>query len=158
MEIDDTGVDRQRGRVVRSPEQHPATAGETLLAAPHSQGQRLCLMLLAPGDVFPQIPGFAPVEFHEQGPIDPPGCGMAPVLVIRRRGKLRVVTSILPSDFNRIGARAAQLRPEQSIVGEKKAPHVLNKARCIKCGACYDVCRFQAIVIRSGEVQPAEVN
>jgi MinD superfamily P-loop ATPase len=26
--------------------------------------------------------------------------------------------------------------------------------QCIKCGACYDVCRFQAIVIRSGEAQP----
>jgi MinD superfamily P-loop ATPase len=26
--------------------------------------------------------------------------------------------------------------------------------QCIKCGACYDVCRFQAIVIRTGEAQP----
>jgi MinD superfamily P-loop ATPase len=25
--------------------------------------------------------------------------------------------------------------------------------QCIKCGACYDVCRFQAIVVRSGEAQ-----
>jgi NADH-quinone oxidoreductase subunit F len=44
--------------------------------------------------------------------------------------------------------------PQLSIEGEKNAPHVLNKAHCIKCGACYDVCRFQAIVIRSGEAQP----
>jgi NADH:ubiquinone oxidoreductase subunit F (NADH-binding)/(2Fe-2S) ferredoxin/NAD-dependent dihydropyrimidine dehydrogenase PreA subunit len=43
--------------------------------------------------------------------------------------------------------------PELGIEGERKAPHVLNKARCIKCGACYDVCRFDAIVIRSGEAQ-----
>jgi NADH:ubiquinone oxidoreductase subunit F (NADH-binding)/(2Fe-2S) ferredoxin/NAD-dependent dihydropyrimidine dehydrogenase PreA subunit len=47
--------------------------------------------------------------------------------------------------------------PQQSIAGEKKAPHVVNKMQCIKCGACYDVCRFQAIVIRSGEVQPVPV-
>jgi NADH:ubiquinone oxidoreductase subunit F (NADH-binding)/(2Fe-2S) ferredoxin/NAD-dependent dihydropyrimidine dehydrogenase PreA subunit len=45
--------------------------------------------------------------------------------------------------------------PQLCIEGEKKAPHVVNKMHCIKCGACYDVCRFQAIVIRSGEVQPA---
>jgi NADH:ubiquinone oxidoreductase subunit F (NADH-binding)/(2Fe-2S) ferredoxin/NAD-dependent dihydropyrimidine dehydrogenase PreA subunit len=50
--------------------------------------------------------------------------------------------------------------PQQCIAGEKKAAHVLNVQHCIKCGACYDTCRFQAIVIRSGEVQPlaAEVN
>jgi NADH:ubiquinone oxidoreductase subunit F (NADH-binding)/Pyruvate/2-oxoacid:ferredoxin oxidoreductase delta subunit len=47
--------------------------------------------------------------------------------------------------------------PEQSIEGEKKAPHIINKMQCIKCGACYDVCRFQAIVIRSGEAQPVPV-
>ena len=45
--------------------------------------------------------------------------------------------------------------PELCIEGESKAPHVLNKTHCIKCGACYDICRFDAIVIRSGEVQPA---
>ncbi len=44
--------------------------------------------------------------------------------------------------------------PQQIITGEKKAPHVISKMQCIKCGACYDVCRFQAIVIRSGEAQP----
>jgi NADH-quinone oxidoreductase subunit F len=44
--------------------------------------------------------------------------------------------------------------PEMSIQGEKKAPHVINLMNCIKCGGCYDVCRFDAIVIRSGEAQP----
>jgi NAD-dependent dihydropyrimidine dehydrogenase PreA subunit len=45
--------------------------------------------------------------------------------------------------------------PQQAIEGERKAPHVLIRSQCIKCGACYDVCRFAAIVIRSGEAQPA---
>jgi NADH:ubiquinone oxidoreductase subunit F (NADH-binding)/(2Fe-2S) ferredoxin/NAD-dependent dihydropyrimidine dehydrogenase PreA subunit len=45
--------------------------------------------------------------------------------------------------------------PQLCIAGEKKAPHVIDKMQCIKCGACYDVCRFQAIVVRSGEAQPA---
>jgi NADH:ubiquinone oxidoreductase subunit F (NADH-binding)/(2Fe-2S) ferredoxin/Pyruvate/2-oxoacid:ferredoxin oxidoreductase delta subunit len=50
--------------------------------------------------------------------------------------------------------------PQQCIAGEKKAAHIINTQHCIKCGACYDTCRFQAIVIRSGEAQPlaAEVN
>jgi NADH-quinone oxidoreductase subunit F len=45
--------------------------------------------------------------------------------------------------------------PQQAIEGERKAPHILIRSQCIKCGACYDVCRFEAIVIRSGEAQPA---
>jgi len=45
--------------------------------------------------------------------------------------------------------------PQQAIEGERKAPHVLIRSHCIKCGACYDVCRFDAVLIRSGEEQPA---
>ncbi len=52
-------------------------------------------------------------------------------------------------------AACMRICPQQAIEGEKKAPHVLIRPRCIKCGACYEVCRFDAIVIRSGEVQPA---
>jgi len=33
-----------------------------------------------------------------------------------------------------------------AITGEKREPHVINKGLCIKCGACFDVCKFDAVV------------
>jgi NADH:ubiquinone oxidoreductase subunit F (NADH-binding)/(2Fe-2S) ferredoxin/Pyruvate/2-oxoacid:ferredoxin oxidoreductase delta subunit len=36
--------------------------------------------------------------------------------------------------------------PTGAITGEKREPHVLNQGLCIKCGACYDVCKFEAVV------------
>ncbi|MGC9335523.1 MAG: NADH-ubiquinone oxidoreductase-F iron-sulfur binding region domain-containing protein [Anaerolineae bacterium] len=45
---------------------------------------------------------------------------------------------------------------QQAIAGEVKAAHTIDKAQCIKCGACYDVCRFDAIVIRSVGLRPTE--
>ncbi|MGB5156009.1 MAG: NADH-ubiquinone oxidoreductase-F iron-sulfur binding region domain-containing protein [Desulfobacterales bacterium] len=38
--------------------------------------------------------------------------------------------------------------PQEAITGEKKQPHKLDQAKCIKCGICYDTCKFDAIVIR----------
>ncbi|MFZ5817278.1 MAG: NADH-quinone oxidoreductase subunit NuoF [Bacillota bacterium] len=35
--------------------------------------------------------------------------------------------------------------PVGAITGEKRKPHVIDQALCIKCGACFDVCRFQAV-------------
>jgi NADH:ubiquinone oxidoreductase subunit F (NADH-binding)/NAD-dependent dihydropyrimidine dehydrogenase PreA subunit len=46
--------------------------------------------------------------------------------------------------------------PQQVISGEKKAPHVIDCRGCIKCGACHDVCRFNAVLVLPGELQPAE--
>ena len=31
------------------------------------------------------------------------------------------------------------------IAGEKKQPHTLDRAKCVKCGVCYDVCMFNAV-------------
>jgi len=36
--------------------------------------------------------------------------------------------------------------PVNAITGEPKKPHVIDQQRCIKCGACMDSCRKQAIV------------
>lgn len=35
--------------------------------------------------------------------------------------------------------------PQKAITGKKKQPHKINPEKCIKCGLCYDVCKFNAI-------------
>ncbi len=37
--------------------------------------------------------------------------------------------------------------PEDAITGEKKKLHVLDQDKCIKCGICYDICKFDGIAI-----------
>jgi NADP-reducing hydrogenase subunit HndC len=46
--------------------------------------------------------------------------------------------------------------PAQSIAGEKGVVHVIDQAKCTKCGNCYDVCppRFNAVKKISGEPVP----
>ncbi len=38
--------------------------------------------------------------------------------------------------------------PQDAITGDKKEPHVLDQEKCIKCGICYEACKFGALVIR----------
>jgi NADH-quinone oxidoreductase subunit F/NADP-reducing hydrogenase subunit HndC len=35
--------------------------------------------------------------------------------------------------------------PVAAITGSPKARHVIDQAKCIKCGACYEVCKFNAV-------------
>jgi NADH:ubiquinone oxidoreductase subunit F (NADH-binding)/(2Fe-2S) ferredoxin/NAD-dependent dihydropyrimidine dehydrogenase PreA subunit len=35
--------------------------------------------------------------------------------------------------------------PVPCIDGKRKEPHVIDQARCIKCGRCFEVCRFDAV-------------
>ena len=37
--------------------------------------------------------------------------------------------------------------PQDAITGELKKVHVLDQSKCIKCGACYEACNFDAIKI-----------
>ena len=39
----------------------------------------------------------------------------------------------------------ARVCPTAAALGEKKKPHRIEQDKCIKCGACFDVCRFKAI-------------
>ncbi len=46
------------------------------------------------------------------------------------------------------GCRLCALKcPQEAITGEKKKPHQLAQEKCIKCGICYEACKFGAIVI-----------
>ena len=38
--------------------------------------------------------------------------------------------------------------PQEAITGDKKKTHQLDQTKCIKCGICYEACKFGAIVIR----------
>jgi NADH-quinone oxidoreductase subunit F len=44
--------------------------------------------------------------------------------------------------------RCLRACPTGAISGEKRQPHTLNQGMCIKCGACYDVCKFGAVIKR----------
>jgi len=47
------------------------------------------------------------------------------------------------------GCRLCALKcPQDAITGEKKEPHKLVQDKCIKCGICYDACKFNAVVVR----------
>jgi NADH:ubiquinone oxidoreductase subunit F (NADH-binding)/(2Fe-2S) ferredoxin len=35
--------------------------------------------------------------------------------------------------------------PVTCIAGERRQPHVIDQARCIQCGVCFEVCRFEAV-------------
>ena len=35
--------------------------------------------------------------------------------------------------------------PVECISGKRKDPHLIDQLRCIKCGRCFEVCRFKAI-------------
>jgi NADH:ubiquinone oxidoreductase subunit F (NADH-binding)/Pyruvate/2-oxoacid:ferredoxin oxidoreductase delta subunit len=36
--------------------------------------------------------------------------------------------------------------PSGAITGKIKQPHILDSEKCIKCGICYDICRFSAVI------------
>jgi len=36
--------------------------------------------------------------------------------------------------------------PVECISGNRREPHVIDQARCIKCGRCFQVCRFDAVL------------
>jgi NADH-quinone oxidoreductase subunit F len=43
--------------------------------------------------------------------------------------------------------RCAKRCPTEAIMGEKKEPHVVIQEKCIRCGNCFDSCRFEAVLV-----------
>ena len=43
--------------------------------------------------------------------------------------------------------RCAKRCPTEAIIGEKKEPHVVVQEKCIRCGNCFDSCRFEAVLV-----------
>jgi NADH-quinone oxidoreductase subunit F len=50
----------------------------------------------------------------------------------------------------------AKACPTQAATGERKKVHTIAQEKCIKCGLCYEACRFEAIAIATGEPDQAE--
>ena len=38
--------------------------------------------------------------------------------------------------------------PQNAITGEKKKPHYIDVEKCIRCGVCQDICKFDAVKIK----------
>ncbi|HOK27333.1 MAG TPA: NADH-quinone oxidoreductase subunit NuoF [Bacteroidales bacterium] len=64
-------------------------------------------------------------------------------------GKCRDLMQYVIIKENCVGCTAcARVCPVNAISGERKEPHYINPAICIKCGACMEKCKFDAIEIR----------
>jgi NADP-reducing hydrogenase subunit HndC len=63
-------------------------------------------------------------------------------------GKCRDLMKYFIVAENCVGCTAcARVCPVNAISGERKEPHLINPSICIKCGACMEKCKFDAIII-----------
>jgi len=64
-------------------------------------------------------------------------------------GKCRDLMEYFIIAENCVGCTAcARVCPVNAISGQRKEPHVINPSICIKCGACKEKCKFDAVIVQ----------
>ena len=69
--------------------------------------------------------------------------------IIHKRCPAKVCKGLLTyrilEDKCKAGGACLRACPSGAITGEKKVPHKIDAAKCVRCGACFEVCKFQSV-------------
>ncbi len=66
-----------------------------------------------------------------------------------------LITYYIDPELCRGCSLCSRVCPAQCIMGSPGKPYMINQNACIKCGSCYEVCRFGAVKRKSGDIKIA---